>query len=194
LPGALSTGSIVGFWGKLPSRGDFLRVGLTRGFVDPWDDWLQAVLPASRAALGEGWLDAWLEAPVWRFALGRNVCGGQAVLGLLLPSVDRAGRYFPLTIAALYPPTVAVPDAEAADEWLVGAEEAALMALETDMIPDALAAMLAALPAPVQEGDGAPGGLWWTDGAPRVAPRRLQTAGLPAPDMFATMLDDGSAS
>ena len=53
--------------------------------------------------MGEAWLPAFLEAPVWRFTLPPGMCGAQAVLGLMLPSVDRAGRYFPLTFAALSP-------------------------------------------------------------------------------------------
>ena len=91
----------VGFYGKLPARGDFVRVGLPRDFIDPWDDWLQAVIAGSRSLMGDAWLPAFLEAPVWRFALPPGMCGGQAALGLMLPSVDQAGRYFPLTFAAL---------------------------------------------------------------------------------------------
>jgi type VI secretion system protein ImpM len=88
-----------GFFGKLPSRGDFVRTGLPRSFTDPWDAWLRDVLPASRAVLGDEWVPAWLEAPVWRFALAPDVCGPEQVLGLWMPSVDRAGRYFPLVLA-----------------------------------------------------------------------------------------------
>ena len=87
-----------GFFGKLPARGDFVRAGLPRSFIDPWDAWLQQVLPASRRILGEAWEPAWLEAPVWRFALPPNLCGPEPVVGLWLPSVDRAGRYFPLML------------------------------------------------------------------------------------------------
>ena len=94
---------IVGFYGKLPARGDFVRAGLPRDFIDPWDDWLQSVMAGSRTLMGEAWLPAFLEAPVWRFTLPPGMCGAQAALGLMLPSVDRAGRYFPLTFAALSP-------------------------------------------------------------------------------------------
>jgi type VI secretion system protein ImpM len=88
-----------GFFGKLPSRGDFVRGGLPRSFTEPWDAWLRDVLPASRAVLGDEWVPAWLEAPVWRFALAPDVCGPEQVLGLWMPSMDRAGRYFPLVLA-----------------------------------------------------------------------------------------------
>ena len=58
-------------------------------------------MAGSRTAMGDDWLPAFLESPVWRFALPRGLCGERAALGLMLPSVDRAGRYFPLTFAAL---------------------------------------------------------------------------------------------
>ena len=99
MPGAV----IVGFYGKLPSRGDFVRSGLPRDFTDRWDDWLQSVMAGSRSLMGDAWLPAFLEAPVWRFALPRGLCGERAALGVMLPSVDKAGRYFPLTFAALPP-------------------------------------------------------------------------------------------
>jgi len=91
----------IGFFGKIPSRGDFVRAGLPRSFISPWDEWLQAMLPASREALGETWQDAWMEAPIWRFLIQPGICGPDAVLGVFMPSVDRAGRYFPLTLACV---------------------------------------------------------------------------------------------
>ena len=60
-------------------------------------------------------MPAYLEAPVWRFALPPGMCGERAVLGLMLPSVDKAGRYFPLTFAALHPRGIA---AASGDAWL----------------------------------------------------------------------------
>ncbi len=65
----------LGFSGKLPARGDFVARGLPRSFAEPWDAWLSEVVPGSRAILGEGWLDAWLEAPIWHFALPAGHCG-----------------------------------------------------------------------------------------------------------------------
>ena len=56
------TGSTTGFFGKLPARGDFVRAGLTRGFIEPWDSWLRQVMPASRGILGETWTAAWLRS------------------------------------------------------------------------------------------------------------------------------------
>src|SRR5215471_4559462 len=112
-------GLVAGFYGKLPARGDFVRAGLPREFTDPWDDWLQSVIAGSQSIMGDAWLPAYLEAPVWRFVLPPGMCGSLAALGLMLPSVDKAGRYFPLTFAVLSPHCVARASAGA---WLDSCE------------------------------------------------------------------------
>ncbi|HEY2132269.1 MAG TPA: type VI secretion system-associated protein TagF [Acetobacteraceae bacterium] len=177
-----------GFYGKLPARGDFLRAGLPRSFTDPWwDEWLQAAMADSRDALGKAWLNCWMEAPVWRFCLPDGACGPHGVLGLWIPSVDRAGRYFPQAFAMVLPG--AGPDAlaVAGTAWLDEAERIGLDALEQEIQPDSLSDRLAALPAPeAVSGDGdAP---WWTAGSPYVAATALRLPGLPDPAQFATML------
>ncbi|HMK85278.1 MAG TPA: type VI secretion system-associated protein TagF [Steroidobacteraceae bacterium] len=88
----------VGLYGKLPTHGDFLRRRVADDFLAAWDPWLQQCIASSRAVLGERWLSIYLTSPVWRFALGPNVCGAAPAAGLLVPSVDRVGRYFPLTL------------------------------------------------------------------------------------------------
>ena len=90
----------VGFYGKLPCRGDFLQRRAPQDFVDAWDAWLQEGLHESRQRLQEAWLESYLTGPVWRFVLGAGVCGSGAYAGVLVPSVDRVGRYFPLTVIA----------------------------------------------------------------------------------------------
>jgi type VI secretion system ImpM family protein len=84
-----------GFFGKVPSRGDFVSAGLPRDFVSSWDTWISSSLPAAIAALGDGWLDA----PVRHFQVAPKAFGADAVTGVLLPSVDKVGRRFPLTLA-----------------------------------------------------------------------------------------------
>jgi type VI secretion system protein ImpM len=94
-----------GFYGKLPSHGDFVRRRVSDAFVAAWDSWLQDCLAASRAALGDRWLDVYLTSPVWRFGCAAGACGHAAVIGVMVPSVDRVGRYFPLTLVAELPAT-----------------------------------------------------------------------------------------
>ena len=141
----------VGLFGKLPARGDFVRLGLPDSFVAPWDAWCQRVLAGSRERLGAAWLKTWLGAPVWRFALPAGQCGPNAALGLILPSVDRVGRYFPLTLAMVAEATTAANLLAAADHFLAAAEKAGLAALERDLPPDAVRAGLASVAAEVAE-------------------------------------------
>jgi len=53
----MSTDVVVGFYGKLPSLGDFVGRRVPEHVVQRWDHWLQESVAASRASLGERWLD-----------------------------------------------------------------------------------------------------------------------------------------
>jgi type VI secretion system protein ImpM len=98
----------IGFYGKLPSHGDFLRRRVSDAFVGVWDAWLQECVTASRTALGDKWLDVYLTSPAWRFGCSAGVCGPAPLVGLMVPSVDRVGRYFPLTLVAELPPGTSI--------------------------------------------------------------------------------------
>jgi type VI secretion system protein ImpM len=93
-----------GIFGKLPSRGDFVSRRLPPGFLEPWDQWLQGGIACSKEQLAERWLDVYITSPIWRFALSSGVAGQDGWAGVLIPSVDRVGRYFPLTLASALPP------------------------------------------------------------------------------------------
>ena len=89
-----------GAFGKMPALGDFFRLGAAREFVTPWDIWLQSTLLAARADLAARFEECYMSAPIWRFSLPPSVAGTQGVVGVLMPSVDRVGRKFPLTLLA----------------------------------------------------------------------------------------------
>ncbi len=177
----------VGLFGKLPARGDFVRVGLPGNFIEPWDAWLQRALLSARGQLGERWLPAWLEAPIWRFSLPPGACGAGAALGLMMPSVDRVGRYFPLTLAAVFAVGDPAPSPEQSAAWLDNCEAAGRSALEQDATPEQVLARLQPLRNGSRPQDDA---IWWTEGGPHVAPRRMELLGLPDPDLFPAMIAD----
>ena len=138
-----------GYHGKLVAKGDFVTRRLPRDFLDPWDSWLQDVVGRSRARMGEAWLDAYLTSPVWRFVVAAGLCGSSAAAGVLMPSVDRVGRYFPLTIVALLPEgadSLGVPIAAGA--WFGKAEALARSALDDAFDFDGFDAGVAALGPP----------------------------------------------
>lgn len=120
-----------GFYGKFPSLGDFVGRRLPREFLDPWDQWLQGAVAASREQLGEHWLQTYLTSPLWRFLLSPNLCGPQAWAGVLMPSVDRVGRYFPLMLAApLAEGSNLVRLMNGQNDWFARAEELLLSGLD----------------------------------------------------------------
>jgi type VI secretion system protein ImpM len=92
--------SLVGFYGKLPSHGDFVSRRLPRQFIESWDQWLQGGIAASQEKLAGQWLNTYLVSPIWQFALAPGLCGDDAWAGVMMPSVDKVGRYFPLTLVA----------------------------------------------------------------------------------------------
>jgi type VI secretion system protein ImpM len=123
-----------GLYGKLPVLGDFVTRRLPARFVDTWDNWLQNALSASRQQLGSGWLDIYLTSPIWRFTLSPGICGPTVWAGVLMPSVDKVGRYFPLTLAVSIDASQVLPTDLFLNGtgWFERLEQLALSALKDD--------------------------------------------------------------
>ena len=169
LDASAAFGGRTGWFGKLPTLGDFASRRLPPEFVSAWDAWLSAGLAHWQRADAQ-WPDSYLQAPSLRFVLGPSVlapsasggpaihaAGGSAAVGLagvLMPSLDRVGRLFPLTLVralADWPPAptrwpevlhwMAELDQLALsamqDDWPVDQLEDALQALDGDERPDA---------------------------------------------------------
>jgi type VI secretion system protein ImpM len=183
----------AGVFGKLPARGDFVRDNLPRDFTDAWDAWWSRGLADTQSRAADDWVTSWLDAPVWRFALPPGLCGRLGVIGVWMPSVDKAGRYYPLTLAAAAPFdwTDGLPLMES---FLDVAEAAGRDALEHDLTQDTLTARLtAALPSAT--GGATPGpATWWTEGGARVAARHETGHRLPEGAAFAALIDDAWAA
>ncbi|MBD8576615.1 type VI secretion system-associated protein TagF [Pseudomonas syringae] len=206
----------AGFYGKLAGRGDFVSRDLPQAFIQPWDRWLAAGLLASQQQLGNDWLQAYLVSPLWRFVLAPGVCGPQAVAGVLMPSIDRVGRYFPLTVAAVLDEPAPLSPWLAVDDWFEQVEALMLDSLTPDNRFEAFEAGLQALPVPTFEaaavaevqGDlqrlaattaptrlavlaeqGCVGAsLWWGRGGEHIAPGLWRCKGLPDAADFARAL------
>lgn len=191
---ALPPDASAGLFGKLPARGDFVRENLSRDFTDAWDDWWQRNLADTQRRPMEEWRASWLEAPVWRFVLPPGLCGRKGVLGLWLPSVDKAGRYSPLTIAAVAAADWA-PFVGPMTSFLAASELAARDALEFDLSPadllDRVRKGFVAGDAPGAGPEFVPArAAWWTEGGPRVAARLETGDALPEGRCFAALIDD----
>jgi type VI secretion system protein ImpM len=133
------TAEPMGWYGKLPGTGDFAQRRLPSRFVAVWDRWLQNGFEHLRSAKSD-WAQSYLEGPIWFFALGPSVIGPKPWLGVLVPSVDSVGRYFPLTIAleldetnhSLLGPSNAFASDELVAELLDTCARVALQALNDD--------------------------------------------------------------
>lgn len=88
----------IGLYGKLPAYGDFIFRNLNSSFITSWDEWLQHFISGSQEQMGEDWLDIYLTSPIWRFVLSPGVIDNNMWAGLMMPSVDRVGRYFPISL------------------------------------------------------------------------------------------------
>jgi len=199
-----------GVFGKLASQGDFVTRRLPPAFVQTWDTWLQEGMQALRERCGDAWLDGYLHAPVWRFALAPGMCG------VLLPSVDRVGRHFPLTLAMLTEAPLAL--ATGAGAWFDALAGLALRAMCGEMSVADLDLALLALGAPqchavkadpgwipldsplgacvalaqsVCPAEVARKSLFWTEGTPTLAPALFVSDGLPSAQVLGAMLGAG---
>ncbi|MET0335394.1 MAG: type VI secretion system-associated protein TagF [Rhizobacter sp.] len=99
-----------GWYGKLAMLGDFASRRLPQGFIDICDHWLARGIESSQAQLGQRWLDVYLTGPIWRFAWAPGVVDASWWLGVMMPSVDKVGRYFPIVIAREFPALPATGD------------------------------------------------------------------------------------
>ncbi|MHA7772608.1 type VI secretion system-associated protein TagF [Roseibium sp. M-1] len=112
-----------GYFGKLPARADFVIGRCPAGFLKVWEPFLVKGLAQSRLDLKDAWEEAYMTMPVWRFRLtpeGPDGALKEAVAGALMPSVDRVGRTFPLTLVAAI--ALDLPEGRNADGWYDQAE------------------------------------------------------------------------
>lgn len=202
---SLHAPAMSGYFGKVSTYGDFVTRRLPAGIVRAWDAWLQECMHTSRAQLGEAWLERYLASPVWRFAIAPGVLGPEGLGGVMMPSVDRVGRHYPLMIAAVgAPPLLDWQQRQGA--WYDAIDSLARLSLdpafrleqfeaapEPALAPPPPAAMRFALgtdPVAAAACAGLPGhSLWWSEGAPGVEASLLVCTGMPHPQSFAAMLD-----
>lgn len=144
----MNEATTAGWYGKLPALGDFASRRLTPEWIAQWDGWLAEGLHQLREAAPERWLDDYLASPAWRFALlpGSMPDGsGEGLrVGVMIPSVDRVGRYFPLVVVSPPRPRPGGgAEVAALWQWAAQVEEIAVNALHEDWTAEALDAALA---------------------------------------------------
>lgn len=88
----------LGYYGKTPHRGDFVRFNLPQSFVTVWDEWLQQVLIEAEAEHTD-WADIYQHSPRYRFVLSSGIAGNEVWIGVFAASQDKVGRRFPFCLA-----------------------------------------------------------------------------------------------
>ncbi len=140
------TAATFGAFGKIPSVGDFFRINAPSGFAAVWDEWLQRCLVSGAHAYGSQWDDLYMSVPIWRFSLSPGVAGAAGIIGVLMPSVDRVGRRFPLTLMLpLQDDVPVVQEHLNATDTFEALEAIALSVLDDDLSKDGLEEKLGTL-------------------------------------------------
>lgn len=190
----------IGFFGKVPTHGDFISTGFGRLFQTGLDNWIQSGLQASEQAHGKEWQRLFRASPPWRFVIERSLWGQSTMVGVLLPSTDRVGRCFPLVIAAKLGSFDGNPRLLCFDEtWYTAAEALAETSLTRDFdisgftaglkrlrLPHAKAASGRELPA--SSGDDRIS-IWWTIDPETRRADGFKTTGPPQAGHFLKLLN-----
>ncbi|MEP5729420.1 MAG: type VI secretion system-associated protein TagF [Sulfitobacter sp.] len=192
-------GQGFGAFGKMPNLGDFFHLNPPPGFVRGFDEWVQGAMRSSAQSAGEDWDTQYMSAPIWRFGFAAGLAGPSKIIGILMPSVDRVGRRFPLALMA----NVDGDGSIATDHMTSSAtfdklEDIALAALDDSMNKDQLARLLGEIDAPLGREPSAVRKVGDTFVLSHSHPDRLaqdvasglfEIAGLRQPSLWSTILD-----
>ena len=134
----------LGYVGKVPHRGDFVRYNVPTQVHRVWDDWLGEVLRQAEQTL-EGWPSGYDDCSPWQFALSPDIAGDEAYAGVLLASRDGVGRRYPFALLATLPETMTPLETLASEPALDALERLACRAVDVADVYERLKASLGEL-------------------------------------------------
>ncbi len=144
----MSSHAVTWLFGKMPTHGDFVSRGLAPDTRDVLDRWLSDEMIRARQHVGAAFESAYDSASPWLWS-----DGGES--GAICPSMDSAGRRFPILVGR------AVGEHEASAGVARACENAIYRALGEGLTADQLQAAIGEeLPS---EGEAAPMSNWWRD-------------------------------
>lgn len=193
----------IGFFGKLPTHGDFVSWGLTVKLQRALDDWLQIALLTAQDGLGESWLRTFKAMPPWRFFIEEGLWSNHGVAGVIVPSSDRVGREFPLVLLSQIQQQGEHPFQFYKDDaWFTALEAIAGSASHRDFQLDSFTEQLEKLRNPraierQNEDEGRNGNrttkqsLWWTILPDSQKVRGFRNEGAPRKEDFLRLLQAG---
>lgn len=193
----------IGFFGKLPTHGDFVSSGVGRKLQGALDAWLQSSLQAIQTEFGSQWERRFRSMPSWRFVVERDLWGPATLAGVIVPSLDRVGRNFPLVVAAQLHGFSEDPRSLCLDDtWFIAIEGLAETSARRDFDIDTFTTGLKwlRLPRPGQFDDGMeqsslipPGTLWWRMDPDERRMKGFRVGGAPGPSDFLKLVSEDAA-
>ncbi len=190
----------IGFFGKVPSHGDFISDGLERELIGTFDNWMRSGLHACADTFAGRWSEIFASSPPIRFIIESGIWGNSAYAGVLVPSADRVGRKYPLAIVAQlnnfrkHPRTLYLDDT-----WFMAAEALAETSMTGDFDMSRFNASVKKLrpPKPREEDDApemvrnrVPTSLWWRIDPVNRRARGLKFDGKPKASDFLRLFSD----
>ena len=91
----------IACFGKIRAKGDFVSRNLDYQVQEYLDTWLQSSFGISQQQIGDDWLKFYLTSPIWRFVI-RNRKMNKDIVGFMMPSIDKVGRYYPLFMLEVF--------------------------------------------------------------------------------------------
>ena len=139
----------IGWYGKLPSAGDFVSRRLPRKLLDVLDEWLRTGVIELRARMPDAWHETFSAAPAWNCAVPGCLTGGITFIGLIAPSRDRVGREYPICAGVALDDEIAIRDMIAdAHGWLWSLGQRVLDARDRQLPLEAFDASVLAIALP----------------------------------------------
>ncbi|MEM6913165.1 MAG: type VI secretion system-associated protein TagF, partial [Pseudomonadota bacterium] len=88
----------LGYFGKLPDRGDFVSRGVTPELEGAVHRFGSALIAGGQDRYKEQFSDVFAQMPLYALLAAERVITNEAVVGLFGPSTDAVGRLFPLFV------------------------------------------------------------------------------------------------
>ncbi len=145
---------MMGYFGKLPHKGDFVFRDLPKDLQDQLHAFFESGLKFSRDELQENWIERYSVTPLWHFYLQPGVLNDSAWFGTWMPSVDRVNRHFPFAVIQKVPELSQIGDLGLVIDSIHDIEDTMLDILESDSDAEALLSTLIKLD--VQRSEEAP--------------------------------------
>lgn len=135
----------MGWFGKLPSVGDFAGKGIPYSIRENVHQWMASGMAALARMRPKDWQSAYRVSPVWHFLVGAGFWGKSPLAGCLAPSIDKVGRCSPLIVLRSFKKGDVSSILPPESRWLYRVDTALRRAIAERLPVDSLHSLLAQL-------------------------------------------------